>query len=139
MAQEFVLRELPFSIAPVLIDSLWHRRQEQRSDHAWLRLAVAAASKKAFGEKSSVAHDAQVGAGSDAQFLRLLRVVAGTGPGAFHQAPGHAVLRRRGGQESGDLGKEGIHGKGSPKRVCSKDEPRIRVFPRVATPKDARG
>jgi hypothetical protein len=43
-----VLRELPFDMAPVLVDSLWHRRQGQRSDHAWLRLAVAAASQKAF-------------------------------------------------------------------------------------------
>ena len=50
MAHEFVLRELPFEVAPVLVDSLWHRRQGQRSDHAWLRLAVAAASQKAFGE-----------------------------------------------------------------------------------------
>ncbi|MCM2251677.1 MAG: LysR family transcriptional regulator, partial [Ramlibacter sp.] len=48
MAHEFVLRDLPFDIAPVLIDSLWHRRQSQRSDHAWLRLAVAAAAKKGF-------------------------------------------------------------------------------------------
>jgi DNA-binding transcriptional LysR family regulator len=50
MAHEFVLRELPFQVAPVLVDSLWHRRQGQRSDHAWLRLAVAAAAQKAFGE-----------------------------------------------------------------------------------------
>jgi DNA-binding transcriptional LysR family regulator len=48
MAHEFVLRDLPFDMAPVLIDSLWHRRQGQRSDHAWLRLAIAAASQKAF-------------------------------------------------------------------------------------------
>jgi DNA-binding transcriptional LysR family regulator len=53
MAHEFVLRELPFEVAPVLIDSLWHRRQGQRSDHAWLRLAVAAASQKAFAEGRS--------------------------------------------------------------------------------------
>jgi hypothetical protein len=32
----------------VHVDSLWHRRQGQRSEHAWLRLAVAAAAKKAF-------------------------------------------------------------------------------------------
>ncbi|MEO7392049.1 MAG: LysR family transcriptional regulator [Ramlibacter sp.] len=49
LEQEFVLRELPFDVAPVLVDSLWHRRQGQRSDHAWLRLAVAAAAHKAFG------------------------------------------------------------------------------------------
>jgi hypothetical protein len=30
------------------VDSLWHRRQGQRSGHAWLRLAVAAAARKAF-------------------------------------------------------------------------------------------
>ena len=48
MADEIVLRELPFEVPPVHVDSLWHRRQEQRSDHAWLRLAVAAAAKQAF-------------------------------------------------------------------------------------------
>jgi len=55
MAHEFVLRELPLDVPPVLVDSLWHRRQGQRSDHAWLRLAVAAAAQKAF----AVAHSAQ--------------------------------------------------------------------------------
>ena len=48
MTGEVVLRELPLAVPPVLVDSLWHRRQGQRSDHAWLRLAVAAASNKAF-------------------------------------------------------------------------------------------
>lgn len=51
MAHEFVLRDLPFEVAPVLIDSLWHRRQGQRSDHAWLRLAIAAAAQKAFADE----------------------------------------------------------------------------------------
>ena len=49
MADELAMRELPFEVAPVHVDSLWHRRQVQRSDHAWLRLAVAAAATKAFG------------------------------------------------------------------------------------------
>jgi DNA-binding transcriptional LysR family regulator len=49
MAHELALRELPFDVPPVHVDSLWHRRQGQRSDHAWLRLAVAAAAHKAFG------------------------------------------------------------------------------------------
>ena len=49
MADQIVVRDLPFKVAPVLVDSLWHRRQGQRSDHAWLRLAVAAAAQKAFG------------------------------------------------------------------------------------------
>ena len=50
MAQELALRDLPFEVPPVHVDSLWHRRQGQRSDHAWLRLAVAAAAKDAFGD-----------------------------------------------------------------------------------------
>jgi DNA-binding transcriptional LysR family regulator len=48
MAHELVLRDLPFDVPPVHVDALWHRRQGQRSDHAWLRLAVAAAAKQAF-------------------------------------------------------------------------------------------
>jgi DNA-binding transcriptional LysR family regulator len=52
MAHEFVLRELPLDVAPVLVDSLWHLRQGQRSDHAWLRLAVAAAAQRAFADDS---------------------------------------------------------------------------------------
>jgi len=48
IAGELALRELPFEVPPVHVDSLWHRRQGQRSEHAWLRLAVAAAAKKAF-------------------------------------------------------------------------------------------
>jgi DNA-binding transcriptional LysR family regulator len=50
MADEFVLRELPFDVSPVLIDSLWHRRQGHRPGHAWLRLAVAASAQKAFAD-----------------------------------------------------------------------------------------
>jgi DNA-binding transcriptional LysR family regulator len=41
-------RDLPFHVPPVHVDSLWHRQQGQRSDHAWLRLAVATAAGKAF-------------------------------------------------------------------------------------------
>jgi DNA-binding transcriptional LysR family regulator len=48
MAHELVLRELPFEVPPVHVDALWHRRQGQRSDHAWLRLAVGAAAQRAF-------------------------------------------------------------------------------------------
>jgi hypothetical protein len=33
------------------VESLWHHRQAQRSDHAWLRLAVAAAARKVFGQQ----------------------------------------------------------------------------------------
>lgn len=48
MAADLVVRDLPFEVPLVHVDSLWHRRQEQRSDHAWLRLAVGAAARKAF-------------------------------------------------------------------------------------------
>jgi DNA-binding transcriptional LysR family regulator len=48
MAQDLVLRELPFEVPPVHVDALWHHRQAQRSEHAWLRLAVVAAARKAF-------------------------------------------------------------------------------------------
>lgn len=48
MAEQLTVRELPFSVQRVHVDALWHRRQGQRPDHAWLRLAVAASAKKAF-------------------------------------------------------------------------------------------
>jgi DNA-binding transcriptional LysR family regulator len=47
-AEALVQRELPFHVPPVHVDSLWHRRHGQRSDHAWLRQAVAVAAGKAF-------------------------------------------------------------------------------------------
>lgn len=49
-AGELVQRDLPFDLPPVHVDALWHRRQGQRSDHAWLRTAVTAAASKAFSE-----------------------------------------------------------------------------------------
>ena len=48
---ELVHRDLPFDVPPVHVDALWHRRQAQRSDHAWLRLAVAASARKAFAQE----------------------------------------------------------------------------------------
>ena len=48
MGSDLALRDLPFEVPPVHVDSLWHRRQAQRSDHAWLRLAVLAAAHEAF-------------------------------------------------------------------------------------------
>ena len=48
MAGDLLMRELPFEVPLVHVDSLWHHRQGQRSEHAWLRLAVAAAARKAF-------------------------------------------------------------------------------------------
>jgi DNA-binding transcriptional LysR family regulator len=46
---QLVLRDLPFDVPPVHVDSLWHRRQSQRADHAWLRLAISTAAQMAFG------------------------------------------------------------------------------------------
>lgn len=48
IADELVLRPLPFDVSPVHVDAVWHRRCEQRSAHAWLREAVMRASAKAF-------------------------------------------------------------------------------------------
>jgi DNA-binding transcriptional LysR family regulator len=48
MAQELRVRDLPFAMPRVHVDALWHRRQAQRAEHAWLRLAIAAAATKAF-------------------------------------------------------------------------------------------
>jgi DNA-binding transcriptional LysR family regulator len=48
MRDELALRELPFEVPAVHVDAVWHRRAEQRSAHAWLRLAVAASAAKAF-------------------------------------------------------------------------------------------
>ena len=49
IADQLVLRELPFDMPPVHVDALWHRRQGQRSDHAWLRLAIVASARQALG------------------------------------------------------------------------------------------
>lgn len=48
-----VQRELPFEVPPVHVDSLWHRRQTQRPDHAWLRHSVAVAAQRGFGESAA--------------------------------------------------------------------------------------
>ncbi|MDB5967232.1 MAG: LysR family transcriptional regulator [Polaromonas sp.] len=48
IAEQLVLRPLPFDVAPVHVDAVWHRRSEQGSGHRWLREAVARASDKAF-------------------------------------------------------------------------------------------
>lgn len=48
IADQLVLRPLPFDVSPVHVDALWHRRSQQRSAHAWLRQAVVRAADKAF-------------------------------------------------------------------------------------------
>lgn len=48
IADQLVLRPLPFDVAPVHVDAVWHRRSQQRSAHAWLRQAVLRAADRAF-------------------------------------------------------------------------------------------
>ena len=48
IAEQLVLRPLPFAVAPVHVDALWHRRSEQRGAHRWLRQAVLRAAGRAF-------------------------------------------------------------------------------------------
>lgn len=41
IAEQLVVRELPFATAPIQVDALWHLRQDGDSGHAWLRSQVA--------------------------------------------------------------------------------------------------
>ena len=45
---KLALRPLPLAVSPVHVDALWHRRSEQRSEHAWLRQAVLRSAGRAF-------------------------------------------------------------------------------------------
>ena len=40
-AEQLVLRELPFAVPAVHVDTLWHRRLQHDSAHAWLRDVIA--------------------------------------------------------------------------------------------------
>jgi DNA-binding transcriptional LysR family regulator len=40
-ADQLVLRELPFAVPPVHVDTLWHRRLQHDSGHIWLRGVIA--------------------------------------------------------------------------------------------------
>ena len=48
IAEQLVLRPLPFDVAPVHVDVVWHRRTEPQGGHIWLRQAVQRAAEKAF-------------------------------------------------------------------------------------------
>ena len=50
IADQLVLRQLPFDVAPVHVDALWHSRLGSQSAHQWLLKAVEKASKKAFSQ-----------------------------------------------------------------------------------------
>ena len=40
IADQLVLRELPFVAPTVHVDALWHHRAQRDSAHAWLRQAI---------------------------------------------------------------------------------------------------
>jgi DNA-binding transcriptional LysR family regulator len=48
IAEQLVLRPLPFDVAPVHVDAVWHSRMEAQSAHIWLRGAVLRAARQAF-------------------------------------------------------------------------------------------
>lgn len=48
IAEQLVFRPLPFSVSPVHVDAIWHRRSDQQSPHMWLRQAVNRAAEQAF-------------------------------------------------------------------------------------------
>ena len=48
ISTQLVLRPLPFDVAPVHVDAVWHRRSESMSAHMWLRRAISRAAEKAF-------------------------------------------------------------------------------------------
>jgi DNA-binding transcriptional LysR family regulator len=52
IAEQLVLRPLPFDVSPVHVDAVWHRRSQQSSAHVWLRQAVMRAADKAFSGQS---------------------------------------------------------------------------------------
>ena len=48
IADQLVFRPLPFVVAPVHVDALWHSRMQAQSAHVWLRQTVVLTSKKVF-------------------------------------------------------------------------------------------
>ena len=47
-ADMLVVRELPFAVAPIHVDALWHQRQEDDAAHTWLRTQIAGLAQLAF-------------------------------------------------------------------------------------------
>ncbi len=48
IAEQLVQRPLPFDVAPVNVDAVWHRRVDAQSAHIWLRQAVLLSASLAF-------------------------------------------------------------------------------------------
>lgn len=51
-ANELVIRELPFPMPVVHIDSLWHHRSTEQNAHHWLRQQMLAAARAVFGDEA---------------------------------------------------------------------------------------
>lgn len=47
-ADALAVRELPFALAPIHVDALWHQRLDASASHAWLRAQVARLAREAF-------------------------------------------------------------------------------------------
>ena len=48
IADQLVLRPLPFDVAPVHVDAVWHSRMDAQGAHIWLRNAVLKVAKQVF-------------------------------------------------------------------------------------------
>jgi DNA-binding transcriptional LysR family regulator len=51
VAGELVVRELPFVMPQVHVDSLWHHRKTSMGAHRWLRHAISRAAQQAFSQR----------------------------------------------------------------------------------------
>jgi len=54
-AEELVQRPLPFAVAPIQVDALWHQRLDNASAHAWLRSKVLDQARLNFPHEDSAA------------------------------------------------------------------------------------
>ncbi len=48
IAEELVLRDLPFNVPDVHVEAVWHRRMQHTSGHQWLRHTIMRAAERAF-------------------------------------------------------------------------------------------
>jgi hypothetical protein len=58
IADELVLKDLPFRLARVHVDTLWARRLQHDGAHQWLRQTVALAAHQAFDSLKLTAAEA---------------------------------------------------------------------------------
>lgn len=57
IADELVLRELPFDVPAVHVDALWHRRVHRSGAHEWLRGVIAHLTSRTFPDKPARGQD----------------------------------------------------------------------------------